>query len=72
MEQFNTITSLVYAGLIASTVITGGVSITTFTSGTGLLVDTALRGTSLFFLLQELHCKNPLNICHEARRTRGN
>ena len=51
MKQFNIITSIVYEGLITSTVITGGVSIVTFTSDAGLLVDIALTGTSLLFSL---------------------
>ena len=44
----NTITSIVNTGLIKSSVITGGISITAFASGAGLPVGIALSGTSLF------------------------
>ena len=47
MEQFNTITGIVDTGLITSSVITGGISITAFASGVGLPVGISLSGTSL-------------------------
>ena len=49
MKQFNTITSLIDAGLITSTVITGGVSIAAFASDIGLSVGIALSVSSLLF-----------------------
>ena len=51
MKRFNTITVVVDAGLITSTVITGGISITAFASDVGLPVGIALRGTSLILSL---------------------
>ena len=51
MKRFNTITSIVDAGLITSTVITGGISIAAFASGAGLPVCIALSGTSLLLSL---------------------
>ena len=51
MKRFNTITGIVYTGLIAPTVITGGISIATFASGIGLPVGIALGGTSLILSL---------------------
>ena len=51
MKRFNTITSIVDAGLITSTVITGGISIAAFASGVGLPVCIALSGTSLLLSL---------------------
>ena len=51
MKWFNTITGVVDTGLIASKVITGGISIVPFTSGAGLPVANALSETSLLFLL---------------------
>ena len=51
MKRFNTITSIVDAGLITSTVITGGISIAAFASGVGLSVDIVLSGTSLLLSL---------------------
>ena len=47
MRRFNTITCIVDTGLIASTVITGGISIAASASGAGLPVGIALSGTSL-------------------------
>ena len=47
MKQFNTITGIVDTGLIISSVITGGISITAFASGVGLPVGISLSGTSL-------------------------
>ena len=49
--RFNTITGIVDAGLITSTVITGGISIEAFASGVGLPVGIALSGTSLLLSL---------------------
>ena len=46
MKRFNTITGTVDAGLITSTVITGGISIASFDSGVELPVGIALSGTS--------------------------
>ena len=54
MKHFNTITSIVDTGLITSTVINEGVSITGFASGVGLSLGIALSETSLLFLLQQL------------------
>ena len=51
MKPFNTITGIVYTGLITSTVITGGISIAAFASGIGLPVGIALGGTSLILSL---------------------
>ena len=52
MKQFNTITGIVDTGLITSTVIIGGISITAaFSTGVGLLVGFALSGTSLLLSL---------------------
>ena len=51
MKQFNTITAIVDTGLITSTVITGGISISAFASGVGLPVGIALSGTSLLLSL---------------------
>ena len=51
MKRFNTITGIVDAGLITSTVITGGISIAVFASGVGLPVGVALSGTSLLLSL---------------------
>ena len=48
MKRFNTITGIVDTGLIRSTVITGGISISAFSSDVGLPVGIALSGTSLF------------------------
>ena len=42
---------MVDAGLISSTVTTGGVSIAAFASGTGLPIGISLSGTSLISLL---------------------
>ena len=51
MKRFNTITSIVYTGLITSTVINGGISITAFASGAGLRVGIALSTISLLLPL---------------------
>ena len=51
MERFNTITNILDAGVITSTVITGGVSIAKFASGIDLHVGTALSRTSIRFSL---------------------
>ena len=51
MKRFNTITGIVDTGVITLTVITGGISITAFASGVGLLVGIALSGTSLLLSL---------------------
>ena len=50
-KRFNTITAFVDTGLITSTVITGGISITAFASGIGLPVGIALSRTSLLLSL---------------------
>ena len=47
MKRFNTITGIVDTGLIRSTVTTGGISISAFSSDVGLPVGIALSGTSL-------------------------
>ena len=61
MKQFNTITGIVDTGLITSTVIIGGISITAaFAAGVGLLVGFPLSGTSYFFPLQLLSHKSLL------------
>ena len=52
MKRSNTITGIVYTGLVTSTVITGGISIAAFGSGVGLPVCIALSGTNYFFLLR--------------------
>ena len=51
MKRFNTITGIVDTGLITSTVITGGISISAFASGVWLPVGIALSGTSLLLSL---------------------
>ena len=51
MKRFNTIAGIVDTGLITSTVITEGISITAFASGAGLPVGIALSGTSLLLSL---------------------
>ena len=51
MKRFNRITGIVDTGLIASTVITAGISIAAFASGVGLPVGIALSGTSLLLSL---------------------
>ena len=51
MKRFNTITSVKNTGLITSTVITGGISITAFASCVALPVGIALGGTSLLLSL---------------------
>ena len=51
MKLFKTVTSIVDASLITSTVLTGGVFIAVFASGVGLPVGMALSGTSLIFSL---------------------
>ena len=43
MRRFNTFTTIVVTSLIASAVITGGISIAAFASGIGLPVSIALR-----------------------------
>ena len=50
-ERFNTITGIVGTGLIASTLITGGISTAASASGVGLPVGIALSRTSLLFSL---------------------
>ena len=50
-KRFNTITGIVYTGLITLAVITGGISIAAFASGVGLPVGIALSGTSLLLSL---------------------
>ena len=52
MKRFNTITGIVDAGLITSTVITEGISIAAFALGVGLPVGIALSRTSLFLFLE--------------------
>ena len=49
MKRFNTITGIIDAGLITSTVITGGIA--AFVSGVGLPVGIALSRSSLFLFL---------------------
>ena len=49
MKRFNTITGIAETGLIKSTVITGGIFITTFASGVG--VGITLSGASLLLSL---------------------
>ena len=51
LKRFNTIPGVVGTGLITSTVITGGISITAFASGVGVPVGIALSGTSLLLSL---------------------
>ena len=51
LKRFNTIPGIVGTGLITSSVITGGISITAFASGFGLPVGIALSGTSLLLFL---------------------
>ena len=51
MKRFNTITVILDAGLITSTVITGGISIAAFASGVGLPVGITLSGTSVLLSL---------------------
>ena len=51
IKRFHTITGIVEIGLIASTVITGGISIAAFASNVGLPVGAALGGTSLLLSL---------------------
>ena len=51
MKRFYIITDIVDTGLVTSTVITGGISITAFASGVGLPVSIALSGTSLLISL---------------------
>ena len=51
MKRLNTITGIVDAGLIASTMITGGISIAAFARGVGLPVGIAFSGTSLYLPL---------------------
>ena len=47
MKQFSTITSIAEAGLITSTVITGGISIAAFAAGVDVPVGITLSGASL-------------------------
>ena len=51
MKRFNTITGIVDTGLITSTVITRGISITAFASGVGWHMGIALSGFSLILSL---------------------
>ena len=51
MKQFNTITGIVDTGPIASTVMTGVITIAAFPSGVGLHVGIALSRTSLLLSL---------------------
>ena len=51
MKRFNSITGIVDARLITSTVISGGISIAAFATGVGLPVGIALSGTSLLLSL---------------------
>ena len=53
MKLFNTITDLIDASIIATTVITGGVSIAQVTSGACQPVDIVLNGIGLLFFLQQ-------------------
>ena len=62
MKQFNTITGIVDTGLITSTVITGGISITAFASGAGLPVGIALSGTSVLIFLATAITRNSFKI----------
>ena len=50
-KRFNTITGIVDMGLITSTVITGGISITAFASGVNLSIGIALSGINLILCL---------------------
>ena len=50
-KRFNTITGIVDMGLITSTVITGGISITAFASGVNLSIGIALIGINLILCL---------------------
>ena len=50
-KRFNAITGIVDMGLITSTVITGGISITAFASGVNLSIGIALSGTNLILCL---------------------
>ena len=49
MKTFNTMMTIMYTGLITSTIISGSVSIVAFASGIGLLVGNASSGASLIF-----------------------
>ena len=51
IKRFNTVIGIVDAGLITSTVITGGISTAAFASGIGLPVGIALSRTSLLLSL---------------------
>ena len=51
MKRFNTVTGIVDTGLIASTVITGGISVAAFVRGVSLPVGASLGGTSLLLSL---------------------
>ena len=62
MKRFNTITGIVDTGLITSTVITGGISITAFASGAGLPVGIALSGTSVLIFLATAITRNSFKI----------
>ena len=52
MKQFSTITSIAEAGLITSTVITGGISIAAFAAGVDVPVGITLVELVYFFSLQ--------------------
>ena len=67
MKRINTITSVVEAGLIVSTVTTGGgwggrggVSIVTFACGVGMPVRIAISELAYYFFLKQLLHKNIL------------
>ena len=62
MKRFNTITGIADTGLITSTVITGGVSITAFASGAGLPVGIALSGTNVLIFLATAITRNSFKI----------
>ena len=63
MKRLNTITGIVDTGLIASTVITGRISIAAlFARGVGLTVGIALSGTSLILSLSTIFTRKSFKI----------
>ena len=62
MKRINTITSIVDTDLIASTIITVGISIAAFTNGAGLPVGIALSGTTILFSLATAITRNSSKI----------
>ena len=68
MKRFNIIADIVDTGLIASTVIVGGISIAAFASGVGLSVGVALSGTSLLLSLETAITRKSFKIFTESRK----